>query len=249
MEPVYIVSVVRDFEMYDRCVRNNPFCQAFRQVPLDNRAENLPVPVRYNQFLDTLQEDGWIIFCHEDWRLDEDLMPSLRDLDKGCLWGPIGIWLKECRHSDFMEVRGCVTDSFKDGSDPRRYRGFAMEGRVDSFDCQCLVVHSSLIRQHDLRFDENLTFDLYVEDFCVAAHVKAGIESRILPMRCQHYSRGTISQRFQDSLSYLQKKYAFAAKRYATIVGRHATFGGRMDKPVYYLHRTLGALLRYWFKK
>lgn len=248
-ERVYIVSVVRDYSMYDRCIRNNPFCQEFRQVPLDNVQENLSITVQYNRFLESFQEDGWIIFCHEDWRLDQDLFPLLRDLDKSCLYGPIGMYLIECKHADFMEVRGFTVDGPKDGSRSNRFRGVRLQGVVDTFDCQCLIVHRSLIRRHNLRFDETLTFDLYVEDFCVAAREKAGIDSHILLMKCHHFSQGTIAPRFYVALSYLQKKYANASKRYASIVGRHVTWGRNADKPVYNMHRTLGAWLRYLIKK
>ena len=44
--------------------------------------------------------------------------------------------------------------------------------KVQTFDCQCLIIHSSLINRYKLRFDENLTFDLYVEDFCANANEK-----------------------------------------------------------------------------
>lgn len=248
-EPVYIVSVVRDYEMYDRCVRNNPFCQGFQLFPLDNRTENLPVPVRYNQFLDREEEDGWIVFCHEDWRLDCCLPPLLEGLDRSRLYGPIGMWLIECPHSDFMEVRGFTVDGPKDGSRSNRFRGVRLRGRVDTFDCQCLVVHSSLIRRYGLRFDERLAFDLYVEDFCVGAYERYGIESHILLMECHHFSQGSVGHRFYEALACLQEKYRSARKRYASIVGRHITFGRNTDKPVYNMHRTLGAMIRYLIKK
>ena len=248
-EPVYMVSVVQDFSMYEKCVLSNPYCREFKCVALDNTKENLSISVRYNSFLDAHDEPAWIVFCHEDWRLDCDLLPLLEGLDKGCLYGPIGMWVEQCRNADFMEVRGFTVDGPKDGSASNVFRGVRLEGRVDSFDCQCLIVHNSLIREKGLRFDERLSFDLYVEDFCVNAYEKAGVESRILPMKCHHFSQGTIGERFYKSLDYLQEKYAGAGKRYGSIVGRHVTFGRNTDKPIYNKHRTLGALLRYWIRK
>lgn len=248
-EPVYIVSVVRNYDMYGRCVLDNPYCKGLKAVALDNREENLSISVRYNQFLDSCTEPAWIIFCHEDWALGCDILPLLQELDKGSLYGPIGVWIRECRNSDFLEVRGRTVDGPKDGSKAFVYRGMSLDGKVDTFDCQCLIVHNSLVREKGLRFDERLSFDLYVEDFCVSAFENYGIESRILPLECRHYSLGTIGQRFYDSLSYLREKYANAVKRHATIVGRHETFGRNSEKPIYYLHRTLGAWLRYWIKK
>lgn len=46
-----IISVVRDFEMYDRLVRNNPFNKGADFSCFDNRQENLGIAARYNQFL------------------------------------------------------------------------------------------------------------------------------------------------------------------------------------------------------
>ena len=67
-------------------------------------------------------------------------------------------------------------------------------------------MHSSTILQHRLRFDPAFTFDLYVEDFCINAYEKYGITSEILPLDCQHWSYGSVSERFRELKAILDSK-------------------------------------------
>lgn len=250
MSKVYMVSVVRDYQMYGKCVKDNPWCKDLTLVPLDNLKENKPITVRYNAFLDSLQEEGWVIFCHEDWRLDCDILPILERLDKNFIYGPIGVFVEECEHADFIHINGQVTHSAKDGKRRRVIHGVEKEARVDCFDCQCIIVHSSLVKKYGLGFDENLSFDMYAEDFCVNAYERFGIESRTVYIPCTHFSRGNINERFHKSLDYVREKYRGGKKRYATIVGRHNTFGGgNPDKKVCTYRNTLLAKIRYYLNK
>lgn len=247
-ETAYLVSVVRDPGMYRRCIQDNPCCRGMELVALDNRLENQGVSARYNQFIDKQMGDGWVVFCHEDWMPLEPLLPLLEGLDKGCLYGPIGAILEVCPHADFIHITGSIRQCRKDGSHLRRNRGTWKAPVADTFDCQCIVVHSSLLREKGLRFDEALPFDLYTEDFCAAAWLK-GVPSRILPVQCRHYSGGTLSERFWRGLSYLREKYRTCEKRFPTAVHRRNTFGGDQQKPIYNYRRTLWARLRYLIRK
>lgn len=47
---VIFVSVVRDYDMYDKCVGQNKFCRNVRLNPIDNRVENKGISQRYNEF-------------------------------------------------------------------------------------------------------------------------------------------------------------------------------------------------------
>lgn len=229
--PVSVVTVVRDPEMYAQCVRDNACLAGCRLVPVDNTQQNRPVPVCYNEFLDTAPS-GWLVFCHEDWQALEPLLPVLERLSPDCIYGPIGVFLEEHPLCDRILMRGAVRQCAKDGSHPRRIQGLEPEGRVDTLDCQCLIVHASLVREHQLRFDERLSFDLYAEDFCVAAYERAGIVTKTVPLDCLHRSSGHISPAFRQALRLVRRKYASSAKRYVTIVGHHNTFGRHAAKPV-----------------
>ena len=161
MSKIKIISVVRNFEMYERLVKNNPFNKGVDFIVFDNNQENLGISQRYNSFLDNYdyKQGAWFIFCHEDWEIKEDLSLRLKDLDKSCLYGPIGAPFAK-RILWNSAIQGSVEESQKDGQDLRTAGHYNDTlPVVGTFDCQCLIAHSSLIQQHHLRFDENLYFD------------------------------------------------------------------------------------------
>jgi len=152
---VIIISVVRDYQMYDTCVRSNPFANCYTVCPLDNTRENKTVPVRYNEFLNSydFSNPAWLVFCHEDFELKQAVDPLLEPLDTNVLYGPIGA-------------------------------------------------------RTDVRwFDENLSFDLYIEDFCISAKENHGVPSQVLAVECQHWSGGAVRERYYHQEAYLNKKY------------------------------------------
>lgn len=208
---VAIVSVVRDFAMYERCIRGNPHCRGCELVSIDNREQNDGIGVCYNRFIESrpADEEMWYVFCHEDFELKESFVPKLEFIDRDCLWGPIGAAteVKLGLYHRWM-LRGSIEECKKDGSLLRQIGTSVSEGTpVETFDCQCVIVHSSLVRRHHLRFDKNLTFDLYAEDFCIAAKERAGIISRILPLKVCHWSGGSVQPRYYKQESYLNGKW------------------------------------------
>ncbi|MBO5997844.1 MAG: hypothetical protein J6P93_04900 [Alphaproteobacteria bacterium] len=215
-----VISVVRDFDTYNRLVKGNPFYSARTNfVAFDNRVENQGISKRYNSFLDNYDysKSDWFLFCHEDWELKEPLEDRLTNLDKKCLYGPIGK-IADRKIDKYSGFVGMIEESKRDGS---RLSFVGLDGcnleRAATFDCQCLIVHSSLVKEHHLRFDENLIFDLYVEDFCMNARERFGIPSLILQMYCHHWSPGNISeQKFLDKYAYLIEKYEPTKEWYST---------------------------------
>jgi 2-polyprenyl-3-methyl-5-hydroxy-6-metoxy-1,4-benzoquinol methylase len=210
-------------------------------VGFDNSEENRAVPIRYNRFLDEWDhgEAAWFVFCHSDWEIREDLAPLLRHLDKNTLYGPIGAILYDNRDGSFTrEYRGQCFEKKRDGSNERLQHCSVHHtgARVDTFDGQCLIVHSSLIARHRLLFDENLHFDLYVEDFCVDALEKHGIKSRILNIQCCHWSQLDNldgRQNYFLDLAYINKKYSGTCR-----AGTVSLLGG-MSQTVYSLSRNI----------
>ena len=210
MDKVLCVSVVRDWGMYNKCMRRNQFAAGMELFPIDNRERNESVSICYNRFLTNCPTDekGWYVFCHEDFELKEPLPHLLEDLDTNSLWGPIGAatfvrWGLYHR----WQMLGRVEECAKDGSNSHLIGTSVPRGTpVDTFDCQCLIVHSSLVDSYGLRFDENLSFDLYVEDFCMAA-AKKGVISRILPISARHWSGGNVQARYYEQEAYINAKY------------------------------------------
>lgn len=258
MQPV-IITVVRDFEMYEKCVKNNAHLSDCLLCPVDNRVENDYITTCYNREIRRLlNNDAWIVFCHEDFEFLENPAPLLEAADKDSIYGPIGgviysekHWLLKERWSGVF--RGKIMESEKDGSNVIESGiNVPMETEVDTLDCQCMIVHSSLLRKFALRFDERLSFDLYVEDFCINALLSYGVKTRILPVKCQHYSRGNIAPRFFEQLECLRRKYpryeAFGAVGY--FIGAGRTPVRRLQKKVrIFLDRHCGGLVEWLMKK
>lgn len=235
--------------MYDRLVKNNPYIEKAAFVAFDNNKENLGISARYNSFLDNYDygQEAWFVFCHEDWEVKEDLAERLKDLDKSCLYGPIGSpFAKQVLWS--VATQGLIEESDKDGKNLRtagHYNNKLQE--VGTFDCQCLIVHSSLIQKYHLRFDENLLFDLYVEDFCINARENYGVSSRVLQLMCHHWSGGIVGENFYEKLKYLRHKYQLSTYIYlSTVYNLKITQGFVLDE--HKLLKGFVSFLRYILK-
>ena len=232
-----IISVVRDFDLYKKIVFNNHYYgKDVEFISFDNRTENLGISQRYNTFLNNYDysKKDWLVFCHEDWELKEEIYPKLDILDKNCLYGPIG----KIAHTKIFNLQtniGQIENSNRDGSNLQiiGLENYNLQ-RASTFDCQCLIVHSSLIEKYKLRFDENLFFDLYVEDFCINARENYNIPSKILQICCHHWSWGKLSDRFWEKYSYLQKKYN-KTKEYYTTTCSNEIIGNNFLLPLYKL--------------
>ena len=237
------VSVVRDFPLYIRSVRENRNNVGARFVVYDNNVENKRVPTRYNEFLDSydFSLEDWIVFCHEDFQFLEPLSEKLSLMNKGSIYGVFGALPRE------IGV-GLQIDSNKDGSDAS-FRGFPVikATLVDTVDCACLIVHSSLVLRYGLRFDENLTFDLYVEDFVISAHQRFGVKTYVLPIKSQHYSYGNITSRFYEQLDYLNRKYSDLPRVYVTTTAEVIGRSDKLEKMRVLLRRR--KLFRRFFRK
>lgn len=218
MEKLIFISVVRDFEMYDNLVRENKNNKGAEFVFFDNREHNNGIAERYNSFLAgyDYNNSAWFVFCHEDWETKEELFIKLSGLSTDCIYGPIGSASIVTSRNVYRYTRGFCRQSDRNGRRVVTCKGLMPDGVVDTFDCQCIIVHSSLVQRYSLRFDEHFTFDLYVEDFCIGAYERYGIISKILPINCQHWSYGNITDRFYKLKVYLDTKYNGI---YSTIAG------------------------------
>ena len=210
-----LVSVVRDEAMYRRCIAANPNCADCERLMLDNRERNETIPVLYNRVLDGLEPSAsrWIVFAHEDFEPREPLSAMVAKADEGRLYGVIGgrLVLESRRFLGALTSRrffGQISQCGKDGSGEKTVgKRDSLDTEVDTVDCQFLAVHSSLVRRFHLHFDERLSFDWYVEDFCVAAFLRHRVTTAILPLACCHHSGGNIQPRFFEQMVYLGTKY------------------------------------------
>lgn len=209
--PITIISVVRDFGMYAKRIQNNAYMNKHTLCPLDNSSENKGIPFRYNTFLESydFERPSWLVFCHEDFGFTQEIDALLEPLDRNALYGPIGVRTDvRWRLIYTWRLIGQISESHKDGSHTRSVGLPCPTGTpVETFDGQCMIVHSDVIKRTGLGFDENLTFDLYVEDFCMNAKENFGIPSRILAVKCEHWSFGLVPDRYFPQEAYISKKY------------------------------------------
>ena len=211
IEQIIILSVVRNSCMFNMCIRDNPYLSGLFTTAINNLPQNKGIPTRYNEFLNTYDfaRPSWIVFCHEDFEIQEPINPILENLSPDALYGPIGCSRKGLfpfRHQCFL---GQIKEQKRDGTGNPWIVGHKEKPLtlVETFDCCCLIAHSSLIQKHNLRFDEELAFDLYVEDFCAMAKTKYGIDSRLLPFKATHHSGSNPTERLYRHLPYLKQKY------------------------------------------
>ncbi len=215
MDNIIFISVVRDFDMYNRVIRDNPHVIDDKNILklLDNSQENIGLSKRYNEFLDSydFSNPGWFVFCHEDWEILENIAPKIKKLNKEGLYGVFGAKLTKSKGILSRDYIGEILDCTRDNKNHRKLgSSFKNLTTVDVLDCQSLIVHSSLIKKFDLRFDENLDWDLYVEDFCLNAFIKHKIKSKVLKLAVCHWSQlDNISERptCTDKYPYINNKY------------------------------------------
>ncbi len=210
---VVIVSVVRNQLMFQKCIETNPNCRDVEILKIDNTKENKGIPTCYNAFLNSFDysKPAWILFCHEDFEIRESLQPLLKNINTSSIYGPCGAcrykWLNLFTRS---KLTGQIYASPKDGSHECLIGQKAPnETLIDTLDCCAILIHSSLIKTYNLRFDEKLSFDLYAEDFSINAFLSKRIPTRILNIICCHHSMPTtLPTSYLNALSYINKKYA-----------------------------------------
>lgn len=212
-----IVSVVRDDAMYRKCLADNAFCEGCELVKLDNRERNERIPVLYNRVLDGLDAEApprWIVFAHEDFEPREPLSARLGAANPARLYGLVGGRMVLERRGLFGGLKsfryfGQIAQCGKgDAAEHPSGGGPApLDTEVETVDCLFLAVHSSLLARFRLRFDENLSFDWYAEDFCAGALLNHGVRTAILPLTCCHHSNGSVQPRYFEQMAYLDAKY------------------------------------------
>lgn len=241
MTKAILVSAFVDKALYNRCVLENPFVRDKANLSTagyDNSTDNQFISTRYNQFLKEwdYSQEAWFVFCHSDWQVLEDLTDKLENLDKNSLWGPIGAKLLKNNREWIQIYCGSIQERSRDGAVSHTLwnRHSDTGTLVDSFDAQCLIVHSTLVQRFGLRFDESYKFDLYVEDFCVTAAENFSIPSKVLRLECCHHSIVESMdgrESFYDMAHYFNEKWATNGGAWGSIVMAL----GKVKQPVRYV--------------
>lgn len=218
MNNFVFISVYIDKNLFSNLIETNKYIVNSANIKIygvDNRDENIGISKRYNQFLESYDYacPAWLIFCHSDWEIRADIADYAQNLNKNTIYGPIGTILHKKDDGTFVrEYRGQCAEKKRDGSGERLLlcKSAKTGDVVDTVDCQCLMVHSSLVARYNWRFDEYLNFNLYTEDFCIAAKKYYGIQTKIINIPCCHWNQvETMDGRedYYSDLRYLDKKY------------------------------------------
>lgn len=183
-----VLNRFSNMERYDRTV-------------YDNSMERRGLPAWYNRFI--ADNSGWLVFIHHDFAFLEDVSEKIESLDKGKIWGVIGVpyGLAKRKRSDIIGRISC-------GEDGLGSMGEWLESprRAGNVDCCCIIVHSDLLARYpDLRFDEALEFHQYAEEFCIHAD-KLGVETWVFQCECAHYGKGSMDQNYERALSHICAK-------------------------------------------
>ncbi len=208
MHDIKLVIVFITPEMYNGFFTSNTNVNGYDLIGIDNRRLNRGLPIIYNEVIENhINDDCWLFFVHEDFEIKSDLA-IINSLDRRSVYGTFGINLEY----DAPVGHGKHICSRKDGSGPLDVGNKVLDTiKVQTLDCQSVLVHTSLLVNHALlRFDENLTFDLYAEDFSINAQ-EHGIDVKVFPLKFQHYSYGKITERYHAGLRYLAEKYPSVA--------------------------------------
>ena len=205
-----IFSVVTNLAQYNLCLGENPYLKnCVRRFAQNTPGKNLPLPTHYNRFIEEeilpQTQDGWVIFCHQDFQFLQDPAPTLQNLNPQIIYGPNGMQPITYQLGGQTFVRSKAYCQLISGPFVVGYYS-ATTQPVDTLDCCCLCVHSSLLKKYQLRFDEQFDFHCYVEDFCLTARQK-GLPSYAVQLTCKHLSNGHPDRLFFKRYKALRKKH------------------------------------------
>lgn len=227
MQDIKYITVVNNFDTLGRALFESYGVNGDNIIIIDNTLVNNPISYNYNCVTKDLLRDPkseWLSFCHQDFYMGEDLSLRLDDLDRNCIYCPIGV-------SSNLGHLGRITQT--NGTSLGKLCNKCV---VETIDAMCMIVHKDTIIEHNLLFDESFRFHFCVEDFCLQAKEK-GILTKTLQMDCQHRSRtlsGDLgSSEFRDSRNILIKKWKAAR----TTTGIH-----KLDLDIEYLIQKLGLI-------
>lgn len=196
-DPVVFVVVHNDAGVFEKCFKSGVGVQNAKVIDLDNRL-GFGLGFAYNDLaIPYLSSDVWLVFCHQDFILNESLSKHLQGLDKHGVYGVIGSRLGT------VGLLGQITQT--DGSKVGTY--IKEPTPVDTLDELCLIVHTQAFRD-GLMFDDRLTFHYYGADLCMQAH-DLGFDVLALQVDCQHKSRtltGDVNSQLYHYLRLVFKK-------------------------------------------
>lgn len=217
-----VICIFNNQEIFDKVVKYNENLKSCDIYSYDNTRENVAITKRYNDFIDSNidSEDFWCVFVHQDFGIMEDIDKMLEKLDKSCIHGAIGVKIyrgifigKKGKdgHIGLKRHFALTWGEIQQGHNGFNFTTYgkkvSYQKGVDSIDCCCIIMHSSLIKKYNLRFDENLKFHMYAEELCYSAKKNHRIKTKVVQMKCFHLGEGSLNDEYNESVKYLKDKF------------------------------------------
>jgi GT2 family glycosyltransferase len=198
-EALFVV-VYNNVSTFTNCFASSPFIQLDKVFSFHN-LKNEGLPAIFNRVIrEHLNDNIWLIFCHQDFIFKEDILLRLKDLDINTIYGPIGV-----RRGDNRFYGQIVQTANLHIGMP-----IAKPTLVQTLDEMCIITHSSAFKE-SLTFDERFKFHFYGADLCMNAYT-AGLDVCALQFECQHKSRNLTgdktSKSYLEALSMFREKWA-----------------------------------------
>jgi len=212
----HIVTVVKDFDLYEESIKNNEFMKDCDLVAYDNSSEDISITQRYNDFLENhlknISPTDWIIFCNQGFSFLEDFKELVKSLEPNAIYGVMGAqnrrkfsWRRFRFLDEIVKVGGVVMD--KDYVPQKRSGKDRKLKQVENIDSCCMIVNAELLQDFHLNFNEKLPYFFFVEEFCLAALYKYKIKSKVLPLDAFFLGPQEFPPEYYDSKDYLKEEY------------------------------------------
>ncbi|MBU8901962.1 MAG: hypothetical protein KOO69_04420, partial [Victivallales bacterium] len=212
----HIVTVVKDFNLYEESIKNNEFTKDCNLIVYDNVQEDISITQRYNDFLENhlgkIAPNDWVIFCNQGFKFIEDFKELVLSLEPNSIYGIMGIksqrkfsWWRCKFINEIVKVGGVVSD--EDYTPKQRSRKDQKIKAVENIDSCCMIVNAELLQDFHLNFNEKLPYFFFVEEFCLAALYKYKIKSHVLPLNAFFIGPQEFPPNYYESKDYLKTEY------------------------------------------
>lgn len=226
-----IICTYNNKEIFDFALNNNQSLNECDILSFDNTTENISITKRYNTFIkenilnntsdkEKEEEGFWCIFIHQDFGFLDSPDLLLKNADKNNIYGAVGVKIlkgiffgkkpvenKLGFKTELKLTFGRILQGNNDKNFKKHGRSAIFKPTVETTDCCCVIMHSSLIKKYGILFDENLEFHMYAEELCYRAKKDYNIKTKILPFKCFHMGKGLLNEAFYESAEYLKKKF------------------------------------------
>ncbi|MDD5598581.1 MAG: hypothetical protein PHV82_11605 [Victivallaceae bacterium] len=213
---IYIVTVVKDFDLYEESIKTNPYMKDCVLVTYDNSQEDVSITQRYNDFLENHLDDispkDWIVFCNQGFSFMEDFTEMVLNLEPNAIYGVMGAatrkkfsWRRFRFVNHIVKVGGVIKD--KENLPEKSSRKDRKVKPVDTVDSCCMMVNAELLQDFHLNFNEKLPFFFFIEEFCFAALYKYKIKSYVLPLDAYYLGPQEFPPEYYESKEYLRAEY------------------------------------------